>query len=136
MRQFFVARGDACEAGISFERKLYIVRRLSTHRIRYSGEDEDALFYIGSLSSRTMTYKGMLTTEQLEHYFPDLSDEAMDSALALTHSRFSTNTFRAGRALSLSAIFAIMVRSTPFAVMRTGSTPVRCNSPVKYLATI
>ena len=93
MRQFFVARGNACEAGISFERKLYIVRRLSTHRIRYSGEDEDALFYIGSLSSRTMTYKGMLTTEQLEHYFPDLSDEAMDSALALTHSRFSTNTF-------------------------------------------
>lgn len=93
MRQFFVARGDAAERGLAFERKLYIVRRLATHRIRYSGEDEDALFYIGSLSSRTMTYKGMLTTEQLEAYFPDLSDEAMDSALALTHSRFSTNTF-------------------------------------------
>lgn len=93
MRQFFVGRGDAVEAGPAFERKLYIVRRLSTHRIRYSGEDEDALFYISSLSSHTMTYKGMLTTEQLETYFPDLSDEAMDSALALTHSRFSTNTF-------------------------------------------
>ena len=93
MRQFFVARGDAAEAGLDFERKLYIVRRLATHRIRYSGEDEEALFYIGSLSARTMTYKGMLTTEQLETYFPDLSDESMDSALALTHSRFSTNTF-------------------------------------------
>ena len=93
MRQFFVARGEAAERGLSFERKLYIVRRLATHRIRYTGEDEDALFYIGSLSSRTMTYKGMLTTEQLEAYFPDLSNEAMDSALALTHSRFSTNTF-------------------------------------------
>ncbi|MEM8867529.1 MAG: glutamate synthase large subunit [Verrucomicrobiota bacterium] len=93
MRQFFVSRGEEVEAGLAFERKLYIVRRVATHRIRYSGEDEDALFYISSLSSRTMTYKGMLTTEQLEQYFPDLSDEAMDSALALTHSRFSTNTF-------------------------------------------
>jgi glutamate synthase (ferredoxin) len=92
MRQFFVGRGDV-PAGLELERKLYIVRRLATHRIRYSGTDEEALFYISSLSSRTMTYKGMLTTEQLEQYFPDLSNEAMDSALALTHSRFSTNTF-------------------------------------------
>jgi glutamate synthase (ferredoxin) len=92
MRQFFVAR-ESVEAGLAFERKLYIVRHLATYRIRYSGEDDDSLFYVSSLSSRTMTYKGMLTTEQLESYFPDLSDEAMDSALALTHSRFSTNTF-------------------------------------------
>ncbi|MGB0344865.1 MAG: glutamate synthase central domain-containing protein, partial [Coraliomargarita sp.] len=67
--------------------------RLAAHRIRYSGADEDALFYIGSLSSRTMTYKGMLTTGQLADYFPDLASEDMESALALTHSRFSTNTF-------------------------------------------
>ena len=92
MRQFFVGRGEVA-AGLELERKLYIVRRLATHRIRYSGSDEDALFYISSLSGRTMTYKGMLTTGQLEGYFPDLSNEAMDSALALTHSRFSTNTF-------------------------------------------
>lgn len=92
MRQFFVHRVEI-EHGLPFERKLYVVRRLITHRIRYSGSDEEALFYISSLSSRTMIYKGMLTTEQLEAYFPDLSNEAMDSALALTHSRFSTNTF-------------------------------------------
>jgi glutamate synthase domain-containing protein 2/glutamate synthase domain-containing protein 1/glutamate synthase domain-containing protein 3 len=92
MRQVFVGRGEI-DAGLDFERKLYIVRRLATHRIRYSGKDEDALFYISSLSSRTMTYKGMLTTEQLGSYFVDLSNPAMDSALALTHSRFSTNTF-------------------------------------------
>ncbi len=92
MRQFFVARGDV-PAGLPLERKLYIIRRVATHRIRYNGSDEDALFYISSLSSRTMTYKGMLTTEQLEQYFPDLSNQTMDSALALTHSRFSTNTF-------------------------------------------
>lgn len=93
MRQFFVARGNACESGLAFERKLYLVRRIATHRIRYSGQDEDSLFYISSLSSRTMTYKGMLTTQQLSDYFPDLANDAMESALALTHSRFSTNTF-------------------------------------------
>ena len=93
MRQFFVGRGDAVERGLPFERKLYIIRRLATHRIRYSGTDEEKLFYIATLSAQTMTYKGMLTTEQLQQYFPDLSHEAMDSALALTHSRFSTNTF-------------------------------------------
>ena len=93
MRQFFVARGSVCDRGLDFERKLYLVRRIATHRIRYSGQDEDSLFYISSLSSRTMTYKGMLTTEQLGDYFPDLAHKSMDSALALTHSRFSTNTF-------------------------------------------
>ena len=93
MRQFFIKRSEPIGRGLDFERKLYIVRRLATHRIRYSGEDEDSLFYISSLSRRTMTDKGMLTTGQLEQYFPDLSDPSMDSALALTHSRFSTNTF-------------------------------------------
>ncbi len=93
MRQFFIARGEVCQRGLEFERKLYIIRRLAAHRIRYSGADEDALFYISSLSSRTMTYKGMLTTGQLADYFPDLASEDMESALALTHSRFSTNTF-------------------------------------------
>ncbi|MGB0289760.1 MAG: glutamate synthase subunit alpha, partial [Opitutales bacterium] len=87
MRQFFVDRAEVCDRGLAFERKLYLIRRTVTHRIRYSGQDEEALFYISSLSSRTMTYKGMLTTQQLKDYFPDLADKAMDSALALTHSR-------------------------------------------------
>jgi len=93
MRQFFIKRSSEVERGLAFERKLYLVRRLVVHRIRYSGQDDESMFYISSLSSQTMTYKGMLTTQQLEQYFPDLSDPAMDSALALTHSRFSTNTF-------------------------------------------
>ncbi len=93
MRQFFIDRGEVCQRGLEFERKLYVIRRLAAHRIRYSGADEDELFYISSLSSRTMTYKGMLTTGQLGDYFPDLASENMESALALTHSRFSTNTF-------------------------------------------
>jgi glutamate synthase (NADPH/NADH) large chain len=92
MRQVFIGRGGI-ERGLPFERKLYVVRRVATHRIRYSGNDEESLFYFSSLSSRTMIYKGMLTTSQLPVYFPDLDHEAMESALALTHSRFSTNTF-------------------------------------------
>jgi len=92
MRQVFIGRNQV-EKGLPFERKLYMVRRIATHRIRYSGNDEESLFYFSSLSSRTMIYKGMLTTGQLPVYFPDLSHKDMESALALTHSRFSTNTF-------------------------------------------
>jgi len=93
MRQIFIGRGNACERGIAFERKLYVVRRTATHRVKYTAEDEESMVYFSSLSSWTMIYKGMLTTDQLDEYFPDLSHEAMESALALTHSRFSTNTF-------------------------------------------
>ncbi|MGE9291274.1 MAG: glutamate synthase large subunit, partial [Puniceicoccales bacterium] len=93
MRQFFVGRGDVVERGLPFERKLYLIRRIAAHRILYRGEDENSMYYVSSLSSRTMVYKGMLTTGQLQEYFPDLSDESMESAMALTHSRFSTNTF-------------------------------------------
>jgi len=68
-----------------FERKLYIIRK----RIEREAKD----LYICSLSSRTLIYKGMLTATQIEGLFPDLSDPAVESALALVHQRFSTNTF-------------------------------------------
>ena len=94
MEQVFVSRPESCERGLEFERKLYLARRIMTHRLRYSEDvTGNVPFFVNSLSSRTITYKGMLTTEQLERYFPDLSDPDMESALALTHSRFSTNTF-------------------------------------------
>ena len=93
MSQFFIRRGKETERGLAFERKLYILRRIASHRLRYSQDDLSEIFYIASLSSRTMTYKGMLTTGQLDQYFPDLLHPDMESALALTHSRFSTNTF-------------------------------------------
>ncbi|MEL0099181.1 MAG: glutamate synthase central domain-containing protein, partial [Opitutae bacterium] len=72
---------------------LYLARRIISHRLRYSGSCHDVDFHACCFSSRTIIYKGMLTTEQLREYFPDLSDPDMESALALTHSRFSTNTF-------------------------------------------
>ena len=82
--QAFVKRPHECEKGIGFDRKLYIVRRVFEH----SNEDT----YIVSLSSRTIVYKGMFLVDQLGKFFSDLRDPNYKSALAIVHSRFSTNT--------------------------------------------
>src|SRR5207247_2346592 len=71
---------------LAFERKLYVIRRVAE---RTSGAD----LVIPTFSARTLVYKGMLSAPQLGRYFPDLGDELFASALALVHSRFSTNTF-------------------------------------------
>ena len=71
---------------MAFERKLYVIRRIVELA---AGPD----FYASSCSSRTLVYKGMLISHQLRHFYPDVADERFASALALVHSRFSTNTF-------------------------------------------
>ncbi|MDB6075064.1 MAG: glutamate synthase family protein, partial [Verrucomicrobiaceae bacterium] len=91
MRQVFIQRGANCATDQDFERKLYIIRKKSHHHIRSTSVDD--FWYAASLSSRTIIYKGMLMPEQVGKYFPDLQDPDMDTALALVHSRFSTNTF-------------------------------------------
>ena len=93
MRQAFIGRSADMTDVMKFERKLYVINRVASHRVRNSDLKGRERFYISSMSSRTMIYKGMLTTEQLGPYFLDLADPKMDSAMALTHSRFSTNTF-------------------------------------------
>lgn len=93
MKQIFIARGQGLADQIAFERKLYLIRRIASDLIRYSDVPGGEDFYFASLSSRTIVYKGMLTTSQLVQYFPDLHHPAMETALALVHSRFSTNTF-------------------------------------------
>jgi glutamate synthase (NADPH/NADH) large chain len=75
------------------ERKLYIIRKRTEVAIRNSDIKEKNLFYIPSLSTKVLVYKGMLTSLQLGEYFTDLTDERLQSAIALVHSRFSTNTF-------------------------------------------
>lgn len=75
------------------ERKLYIVRKRIENLVRESGMVQKNLFYIPSLSTKVLIYKGMLTSPQLGEYFLDLTDKRMQSAIALVHSRFSTNTF-------------------------------------------
>ncbi len=77
-----------------FERKLFVIRKRAEQSIRYSGKVPGGqMFYVCSLSYKTLIYKGMLTPAQVEEYFPDLSQASMVTALALVHSRFSTNTF-------------------------------------------
>jgi glutamate synthase domain-containing protein 2/glutamate synthase domain-containing protein 1/glutamate synthase domain-containing protein 3 len=90
MRQVFIGRKNV-DTGMNFERKLYIIRRRIEHTAAASFSAER--FYIPSLSSRTVVYKGMLTAEQLDEFYIDLSDDSVSTALALVHSRYSTNTF-------------------------------------------
>lgn len=75
------------------ERKLFVIRKRAEKYIAASSLKEKSYFYIPSLSTKILIYKGMLTSEQLGEYFLDLHDKRMQSAIALVHSRFSTNTF-------------------------------------------
>jgi glutamate synthase (ferredoxin) len=93
MAMVFVKRGPSCKDEMSFERKLYVIRKLAHREIRNSGRPESQFWYVASLSYKTLVYKGMLLTEQLGRYFKDLNDPDIESGLALVHSRFSTNTF-------------------------------------------
>ena len=94
MAQVFIARGASLKDEQAFERKLYVIRKLAEQKIRYSGGCPGGkFFYVSSLSARTLTYKGMLMSEQVEQYYADLRNPAVTTALALVHSRFSTNTF-------------------------------------------
>ena len=93
VRQVFIARPRNLGDDLAFERKLYVVRKLTERSIRALGIHSGDQFYICSLSCKTIIYKGMLTPDQVELYYPDLTDPSLESALCLVHSRFSTNTF-------------------------------------------
>jgi glutamate synthase (NADPH/NADH) large chain len=93
VRQVFIGRSASVTNELSFERKLYVIRKRAELAIRYGGAEEDESFYIPSLSCRKIVYKGMLTTEQVGQFYLDLQNEELESAIALVHSRFSTNTF-------------------------------------------
>ena len=77
----------------AFERKLYVIRKRAEHTVRGSDLSERKYFYVPSLSANTLIYKGMLSADQIETMFPDVMDPLVESALALVHQRFSTNTF-------------------------------------------
>jgi glutamate synthase (NADPH/NADH) large chain len=82
--QLFVSATGSRIVGMALERRAFVLRKRAEH---------ETDVYFPSLSSRTIAYKGMLTTDQLDHVFPDLVDERVQSAIAVVHSRFSTNTF-------------------------------------------
>jgi glutamate synthase (NADPH/NADH) large chain len=77
----------------AFERKLYIIRKLAENRVRSRGVDPDGYFHVASMSTETIVYKGLLLPGQLPLFYRDLGAPDMVSAIALVHSRFSTNTF-------------------------------------------
>ena len=91
MRQVFIARDALNEA--QFERKLYVIRKRVEKAVADSAIQGREHFYVSSLSAHTIVYKGLLLPHQMAAYYQDLTDERMVSALALVHSRFSTNTF-------------------------------------------
>ncbi len=92
VEQLFVARPETMSKE-DFERKLFIVRNYTSHKIHREIEDTEDHFYYTTFSYKTVVYKGQLTTEQVRQFFLDLQDERVESALAVVHSRFSTNTF-------------------------------------------
>ncbi len=92
MTQMFVKRPELLD-DMAFERKIFVYRLVSGRIINETVSGLDGKFYFASMSSKTIIYKGMLTTMQVTPYFPDLSNESVTSAFAIVHSRFSTNTF-------------------------------------------
>ncbi len=91
--QVFIRAADGISSE-EFERKLYAIRKQASHALRNDSTMEQAsLFYVCSLSTKTLIYKGMLTPAQVVPYYPDLSEEDFETHLAMVHSRFSTNTF-------------------------------------------
>jgi glutamate synthase (NADPH/NADH) large chain len=93
IEQVFIASPDHFNDPEEFERKLFILRNYSSHLIENSVKKDPIGFYLASLSYKTVVYKGQLTSKQVRHYFPDLTNNRIVSAFGLIHSRFATNTF-------------------------------------------
>jgi glutamate synthase (NADPH) large chain len=93
IRQVFVGRATADQSQDELERKLYVVRKRVERAVREAGMRDANTFFICSLSTYRLVYKGLLMSQQIPQFYPDLNDPSMTSALALIHARFSTNTF-------------------------------------------
>ncbi|WP_338450948.1 glutamate synthase large subunit [Niallia oryzisoli] len=93
IRQVFIGKSSEIKNELEFDRKLYVIRKRVEKEVREKQLAQDSTFYVASLSSRTIIYKGMLTPEQIDQYYLDLQDKEFTSAFALVHSRYSTNTF-------------------------------------------
>lgn len=93
IRQIFIGRGSDVMVTEALERKLYVIRKTSSHRIQNLKLQHGREYFAVSMSARTVVYKGLLLANQVAHYYRDLADPRCISALALVHQRFSTNTF-------------------------------------------
>ncbi len=97
IKQVFIGRGPKTSKGDAFERKLFVIRKMVESRARAEQPGGASEFYIVSMSSRTLVYKGMFLAPHVGLYYLDLKDERVVTALALVHQRFSTNTFPSWR---------------------------------------
>ena len=93
MEQVFIKCPDHINDQTDFDRKLFVLRNYASHLINNTVKQDAVGFYIASMSSRVLVYKGQLTSHQVREYFPDLSQKTLTSAFGLVHSRFATNTF-------------------------------------------
>ncbi len=97
MRQAFIGRGPGVTDEDDFERRMYVARKATSNAVYALGRRDTAEYYPVSMSCRTIVYKGMVLVSQLGSYYKDLSDPRFESALALVHQRFATNTFPSWR---------------------------------------
>lgn len=111
-----VASADGALAGVDLDRKTFRIRKRVEHEVGV---------YFASLSARTITYKGMLTTMQLTHFFEDLNDERMKATIAIVHSRFSTNTFPSWPLAQPFRLLAHNGEINTIQATATGSPPVK-----------
>jgi len=93
IRQVFIAPGRGVKDREALERKLYVIRKSVENTVREAELRDSESFYVPSLSTKTIAYKGLLQPEQIPAFYADLRDPTLTSALALVHQRFSTNTF-------------------------------------------
>ena len=91
--QIFIQKSGDCKTELDFERKLYVIRKSCESLTANLAEDDTSYFYFASLSCRTIVFKGMLTAQQIDAFYLDLTSLEFESAMALVHSRYSTNTF-------------------------------------------
>src|SRR3954471_6845993 len=92
-RQIFIGKGKGMDYQETFERRLFLVRKVISNAVYTMKDERTRGYYPVCLSSRTIVYKGMVLVTQLRDYYPDLQDERFESAIALVHQRFATNTF-------------------------------------------
>ena len=97
MRQAFIGRGPGVGDEDDFERRLYVARKAASNAVYALARRDMAEYYPVSMSCRTIVYKGMVLVSQLGSYYKDLGDPRFESALALVHQRFATNTFPSWR---------------------------------------
>lgn len=95
IRQIFIGRGPDVMVQDALERKLYVIRKSASHRIQTLDLKHGSEYFVPSMSTRTVVYKGLLLADQVGRYYRDLQNPACKSAIAVVHQRFSTNTFPA-----------------------------------------